>query len=117
MTLMTIPIEGYPPDRNRVQLSAAATDIWDRLREDLPLLDTEDADEVTGDETADSDDTTDPTGTGDSTVAGGGNANTSDAATETAQDEPKPTKTAGREAFTAEDNTAVCSAPATKKKG
>ena len=34
---LTVPIETYPEDRNRVQLTDAAETLWDRLREDKPL--------------------------------------------------------------------------------
>jgi LCP family protein required for cell wall assembly len=34
---LTVPIETYPEDPNRVQLTGAAEGLWDRLREDKPL--------------------------------------------------------------------------------
>ena len=34
---VTVPIEDYPPDRNRVQWSPAADGLWKSIREDAPL--------------------------------------------------------------------------------
>jgi len=34
---VTVPIEDYPPDRNRVQWSSAAEVLWKSIREDVPL--------------------------------------------------------------------------------
>jgi LCP family protein required for cell wall assembly len=34
---VTVPIEDYPPDRNRVQWSPAADALWKSIREDTPL--------------------------------------------------------------------------------
>ena len=34
---VTVPIEDYPPDHNRVQWSAAATALWASLSKDIPL--------------------------------------------------------------------------------
>jgi LCP family protein required for cell wall assembly len=34
---VTVPIEDYPPDRNRVQWSSAATALWTSIRDDAPL--------------------------------------------------------------------------------
>ncbi len=34
---VTVPVEDYPPDRNRVQWTAAADGLWKSIREDAPL--------------------------------------------------------------------------------
>jgi hypothetical protein len=34
---VTVPIEAYPPDRNRVQWSSAADALWKSIRDDAPL--------------------------------------------------------------------------------
>jgi hypothetical protein len=34
---VTVPIEDYPPDKNRVQWSSAAAALWKAIREDAPL--------------------------------------------------------------------------------
>jgi len=34
---VTVPIEDYPPDRNRVQWSSAADSLWKTIRDDAPL--------------------------------------------------------------------------------
>lgn len=41
ITFMTIPIETYPPDHNRVQLAPAAAQIWANMAADKPLIATE----------------------------------------------------------------------------
>ncbi|GAA2235116.1 hypothetical protein GCM10010401_03720 [Rarobacter faecitabidus] len=88
VTLMTIPFEAYPADRNRIQWSSAATDVWQNMSEDKPLVEAETSGSAAP-----------TTGT------------TTKKPTTTA---PDVTKTPGREAFTAEDTTAVCDAPASK---
>ncbi|WP_307812401.1 LCP family protein [Phycicoccus sp. CSK15P-2] len=47
VALVTVPVETYPADPNRVQWSAAAETLWQTLREDRSVTESEDAGEPT----------------------------------------------------------------------
>ncbi|ROS31234.1 LCP family protein [Cellulomonas sp. PhB150] len=91
ITFMTIPWGAYPADHNRVQWTAEAATVWDRLAKDKPL-----------------DGETTPT----SKPSATSNATPGATSTSTPKATPKPTesKQAGREAFSLDDSTASCSA-------
>jgi LCP family protein required for cell wall assembly len=96
ITFMTVPWGPAPNDPNRVVWLPAAEQMWQNIANDVPALG-----EVTPADTP----TTAPTD--------GATAPAGPAATEPpvqAAPTPAPTKKAGREAFTADDTTAVCAA-------
>ncbi|PJJ69974.1 LytR family transcriptional attenuator [Sediminihabitans luteus] len=105
ITFMTIPNGPDPADPNRVVWTSDATDVWSRMAADEPITgepETVPASDApaTGDDAGTSD-----AGTGDAGT--GTDATGTDGADETTPT-PQQTKTAGTEAFTSDDVTAVC---------
>ncbi len=95
ITFMTVPWAPAKSDPNRVEWTSAATEMWANVAADLPAL---------GEPEPTTPTTTAPTP--------GTTAPTAPEATAPVPEQPTPapTKQAGREAFTAEDTTAVCPA-------
>jgi LCP family protein required for cell wall assembly len=89
ITFMTIPWGAYPADHNRVQWTAEAATVWDRLAKDKPL-----------------DGESKPTPSKTSSATPGATSPSTPKATPT----PTESKQAGREAFNLDDSTASCSA-------
>ncbi len=103
ITFMTIPYEAYPADRNRVQWSAEADIVWQNMSDDRPIISSKSSTDTVGD----------GSGTGAGTANDGAGTEGSDSSV--TNSEPEVTKIPGREAFTADETTAVCVSDAPKK--
>ncbi|HWJ85899.1 MAG TPA: LCP family protein [Cellulomonas sp.] len=93
ITFMTIPWGAYPADHNRVQWTAEAATIWDRIANDVPL-----------------DGKAEPTSTSTSTSTSAATPGSTSTSTPKSTPTSTETKKAGRDAFNLDDSTATCSA-------